>query len=74
MVDWWRDIARYCAINNITPIIDEDCTMSGHINEKKAPAKVRPGAERRVTSNEYKAKMADGFAAVAKRMEEERWK
>lgn len=41
---------------------------------QKTQTKVRTGTEKRVTSDDYKAKMAEGFAAVAKRMDAERSK
>lgn len=48
--------------------------MNCYLNEKQPQDKIRPGEDRRITNDSFKAKMADGFAAVAKRMEEERWK
>lgn len=48
--------------------------MSGHLNEKQPQAKVRPGEDRRITNDSFKAKMAEGFVTVAKVMETERWR
>ncbi len=48
--------------------------MSGHLNEKQPQAKIRPGKSKRITSDSFKAKMAEGFVTVAKNMETERWK
>ncbi len=56
------------------PIIEEDHAMSGHLNEKQPQAKIRPGKSKRITSDSFKAKMAEGFVTVAKNMETERWK
>ncbi|MFQ2071134.1 hypothetical protein ACK35S_19060 [Aeromonas veronii] len=46
--------------------------MNCYLNEKQPQANIRLGEIRRITNDSFKAKMADGFAAVAKRMEEDR--
>lgn len=48
--------------------------MSGHLNEKQPQAKIRRGKGKRITSDSFKAKMAEGFVTLARNMETERWK
>ena len=47
--------------------------MNCYLNEKHPQAKIRPGKNRQITNDSFKAKMAEGFVAVATYMETERW-
>lgn len=47
--------------------------MYGYLNEKQPQSKIRPGENRRITNNSFKAKMAAGFVTAAKSMETKRW-